>query len=424
HTKKTVEPKLRFPEFRGGTLWDKSNIGELFKRITAKNIENNNNVLTISAQKGLISQLEYFNKRVAAKDVTGYYLLQKGDFAYNKSYSDGYPMGAIKPLRRYEKGIVSTLYICFRANDLSSQPYFEQYFESGLLNSQLEKIAPEGGRAHGLLNVSAKDFFENINVFLPSTKEQQKIADCLSSIDELITAQAQKVDALKTHKKGLMQQLFPAEGEITPKLRFPEFRDAEEWNVSTIGKIGSVSSGGTPSRTKNDYWSGNIPWVTTTLIDFNFINYANEYITDKGLQNSSTKILPKDTILMAMYGQGKTRGKVAILGIEAAINQACAAIKLKKGMNTNFVFQNLAGRYDEIRRISNQGGQENLSGSLIKEISFTYPDINTNEQQKIADCLSSIDELITVQTKKVETLKAHKKGLMQQLFPAIDEARA
>jgi len=123
---------------------------------------------------------------------------------------------------------------------------------------------------------------------------------------------------------------------------------------------------------------------------------------------------------MAMYGQGKTRGKVAILGIEATTNQACAAILLNKELDTNFVFQNLAGRYDEIRELSNRGGQENLSAGLIETIHLPYP-IDKNEQQKIADCLSSLDELITAQSQKLDTLKVHKKGLMQQLFPSPDE---
>jgi len=208
---------------------------------------------------------------------------------------------------------------------------------------------------------------------------------------------------------------------LVPELRFPEFRDAGEWDVSTMEGVSVISSGGTPSRTENDYWNGSIPWATTTLIDFNTITLTNEYITEDGLNNSSTKFFPKNTILMAMYGQGKTRGKVAILGIEAAINQACAAITLKKGFNTNFVFQNLAGRYDEIRNISNEGGQKNLSAALIKKIPFVYPDIKTGEQQKIADFLSSIDDLITTQTQKIESLKTHKKGLMQQLFPVAND---
>jgi type I restriction enzyme, S subunit len=211
----------------------------------------------------------------------------------------------------------------------------------------------------------------------------------------------------------------PAEKGLVPELRFPEFQGV--WHISTLGKIASISSGGTPSRAMPSYWKGDIPWVSTTLIDFNRINTVNESITELGLANSSAKVFPKNTILMAMYGQGKTRGKVAILDIQASINQACAAISLSRGMNIEFVFQNLASRYDEIRSISNQGGQENLSSGLIKEIPFSYPDVESSEQQKIADCLSSLDELVSAHTQKLDTLKAHKKGLMQQLFPAEGE---
>ena len=299
---------------------------------------------------------------------------------------------------------------------------FRKYFIYTLINSINFRALVEKTATGSTRKRIGLDDLKNLPMIVPKPEEQQKIADCLSSLDRLITAHTQEHEALKAHKKGLMQQLFPAEGETVPKLRFPEFRDAGEWKVSTIEEIGTVSSGGTPSRSKNDYWNGNIPWVTTTLIDFNIIALANESITSAGLHNSSAKIFPKNTILMAMYGQGKTRGKVAILGIAAAINQACAAITLKKGINTNFVFQNLAARYDEIRKISNQGGQENLSGTLIKNISFAYPDVKTKEQQKIADCLSSIDELIAAQAQKIESLNTHKKGLMQQLFPAAGEA--
>lgn len=250
--------------------------------------------------------------------------------------------------------------------------------------------------------------------------EQQRIASCLSSLDEVIAAHSQKLDLLKNHKKGLMQNFFPQEGETVPKYRFKEFEKDGEWVEKMLGEVCKVTSGGTPSRTNSDYWNGVIPWVSTTLIDFNTINSANEYITEVGLQNSSAKIFPTNTILMAMYGQGKTRGKVAILGIDAATNQACAAILLKKGYNTNFVFQNLAGRYDEIRELSNTGGQENLSGGLIENIPIAIPD-NPKEQQKIASCLSSLDALITAQAEKIEQLKLHKKGLMQGLFPKITE---
>lgn len=266
-----------------------------------------------------------------------------------------------------------------------------------------------------------KTTLENIPIIIPiSLKEQKKIASCLSSLDEVIAAYNQKLDLLKVHKNGLMQNLFPIEGEKVPKYRFPEFKKDGEWKKMTLGEISKITSGGTPNRSKSQYWNGDIPWISTTLIDFNIINEANEYITEVGLQNSSAKIFPKGTILMAMYGQGKTRGKVGVLGIDAATNQACAAILLKKEYSTDYVFQYLAAHYDEIRELSNKGGQENLSGGLIENIQLSIS-TNLKEQQKIASCLSTLDELITAQTEKIEQLKLHKKGLMQGLFPKIIE---
>lgn len=164
--------------------------------------------------------------------------------------------------------------------------------------------------------------------------------------------------------------------------------------------------------------------MTTSLIDSSTILKADEYITKAGLEESSAKIFPKGTLLMAMYGQGRTRGRVSVLGIDAATNQACAAIILKRrGISTDFVFQNLASRYEEIRKISNSGGQENLSAGLIEGISFSFPD-NESEQEYIANTLSSIDGLITTQRQKIDALEIHKKGLMQQLFPVMAEALA
>ncbi len=199
-------PKLRFPGFK--EEWEEKKLGEVFKRITRKNKENNKNVLTISAQYGLVSQIDFFNKSVAAADVTGYYLLEKGDFAYNKSSSSGNPVGVIKPLKMYDKGVVSTLYICFRCNNPASISFWEQYFNAGCLDAEIRTIAQEGARNHGLLNVPTSDFF-TLTIIAPSLPEQQKIADCFSSLDEGIAAQQEKVEALKEHKKGLMQKLFP-----------------------------------------------------------------------------------------------------------------------------------------------------------------------------------------------------------------------
>jgi type I restriction enzyme S subunit len=206
---KIFSQKIRLKDDLGGEFpeWRTEKLGNISKRVKRKNAENNKNALTISAQHGLINQLDYFNKSIASKNLTNYYLLHKGEFAYNKSYSSGYPMGAIKKLNQYDKGCVSTLYIPFKFNEDVSTDFFEHYFENGLHNSEIEKIAQEGARNHGLLNVGILDFFE-INVNFPSFKEQIKIAKFLSFIDEKISNAKSQIEAIKQYKKGLLQQMF------------------------------------------------------------------------------------------------------------------------------------------------------------------------------------------------------------------------
>lgn len=138
----------------------------------------------------------------------------------------------------------------------------------------------------------------------------------------------------------------------------------DNWAVKLIGDIASVGSGGTPSREITSYWSGTIPWVTTSQIDFNMITQADQFITEDGLKNSAAKLLPAGTLLMALYGQGKTRGKVGILGFEATTNQACASISLNGNISCEFLLHFLASRYESIRSSSNTGSQENLNGQI------------------------------------------------------------
>ncbi len=189
--------------------WKVSKLSERFERVTTKNNGQSTNVVTISGQHGLIRQEDFFKKTVASETLDGYFLLKHGQFAYNKSYSNGYPMGAIKRLNRYTDGVVTTLYICFELSDASeaNSDYWEHYFESGLLNEGLSQIAHEGGRAHGLLNVKPSDFF-SLRVPVPSFEEQQKIAAVLSTAEQEIAVLQRKLDALKQEKKALMQQLL------------------------------------------------------------------------------------------------------------------------------------------------------------------------------------------------------------------------
>lgn len=203
----------RFPEFSGE--WKQISLGKIFHRVMKKNSGRSNNVVTISGQQGLIRQDEFFKKTIASDILDDYFLIKKGQFAYNKSYSIGYPMGAIKRLNRYEHGVVTTLYICFELSDLDNadSDYFEHYFESGMLNRGLIKIAHEGGRAHGLLNVKPSDFF-SLSVFLPPIEEQKKIAGALTTADCEITILQQKLSYLKQEKKALMQQLLTGKRRV------------------------------------------------------------------------------------------------------------------------------------------------------------------------------------------------------------------
>lgn len=186
------------------------------------------------------------------------------------------------------------------------------------------------------------------------------------------------------------------------------------WELSSIGKISDVSSGGTPSRNNEAYWNGNIPWVTTAEVQFKIIEDTVEKITEEGLANSSAKLFPAGTILMAMYGQGKTRGQVAKLGIDASTNQACAAIVLHTDYEVDFYYQFLISQYENIREMANSGGQQNLSGGIVKSIPVPVPPLT--EQKKIAKILSTWDNAISVTEKLLTNSQQQKKALMQQLL--------
>ena len=198
--------KKRLPGFDGE--WQNCRLHQIAKRIRCKNTVGNENVLTISAQYGLINQSEFFHKEIASEDKSNYYLLNRNDFAYNKSYSSGYPYGAIKRLTRYDQGIVSPLYICFEiVGDGVSLEYMEQYFEAGLMNREIQAFAQEGARNHGLLNIAVDDFF-NSKIVLPSIKEQQEIATILTLADKEIELLRQDLEQEKQKKKALMQLLL------------------------------------------------------------------------------------------------------------------------------------------------------------------------------------------------------------------------
>ncbi|HEP1798724.1 TPA: restriction endonuclease subunit S [Streptococcus suis] len=199
-------PELRFPEFTDA--WKQRKLGEVSKRVTRRNKELISSLpLTISAQHGLVDQEEFFNKQVASKDVSSYYLIKKGEFAYNKSYSNGYPWGAIKRLDRYEMGVLSTLYIVFKPTSLICSDYLVSYYDTVNWYKEVSMIAAEGARNHGLLNIATNDFFKT-RLFIPTLPEQEVIGSFFSDLDQLITLHQRQLDHLKLLKKALLQQMF------------------------------------------------------------------------------------------------------------------------------------------------------------------------------------------------------------------------
>ncbi len=188
----------------------------------------------------------------------------------------------------------------------------------------------------------------------------------------------------------------------------------EEWEAKRLGEIASISAGGTPSRTDARYWNGDIPWVTTSEVDSYTINHTEQFITKEGLKNSAAKLLPPGTLLMALYGQGKTRGKVGVLGIEAATNQACAAISLNRSVCPKFIFHFLASQYEVIRNLSNTGNQENLNGQIVKSIVILLPP--EREQRAIAEALGDVDALLGALEKLIAKKRDLKQAAMQQLL--------
>ena len=208
-----LSAKLRLPGF--SEPWQKVKLGEICERVTRKNIEDNQNVMTISAQRGFVAQTDFFNKSVASETLESYYLVFKDEFCYNKSYSNGYPMGAIKRLSEADKAVVTSLYICFNVKPETNTniDYLSYYFDNGVLNRGLTKIANEGGRAHGLLNVTPKDFF-GLSFEIPSLKEQTAIAEVLIAADREIELAKEKLERLRRQKRGLMQQLLSGKKRV------------------------------------------------------------------------------------------------------------------------------------------------------------------------------------------------------------------
>ena len=428
-------PKLRFPEFRGAVGWAPEPMGEVYSfkgnnslsrdklnydAGSVKNIHYGDIHTKFSTHFVITRELVPFINEAEECVIRDENLCTEGDMIFADASEDMADIGkAIEITHLNGERVVSGLHtiLARRMGERIALGFGGHLFKSGWVRTQIQKEA-QGAK---VLGISPKRL-RNVQLPLPNdSAEQQKIADCLSSLDELIAAQARKVDALKTHKKGLMQQLFPREGETQPRLRFPEFRDAGEWALKTLEEIAEIKSGSTPLRANEEFFvGGTIPWVKTTDLNNSFITETEERLTPK----AKVRINPVGSVLVAMYGGFNQIGRTGFLAVPAATNQAISVLQLdlKKAL-PEYVLAWLNAKVEDWKRIASSSRKDpNITGTDVAKFPIALP--NITEQQRIADCLSDLDTLITAATQERETLKTLKKGLMQQLFPSAEAVEA
>lgn len=413
--KKEIVPKLRFPGFGTSEGWKKYKLRELADRITKKVGDNKLVTLSISAGIGFVSQAEKFSRDISGKQYCNYIYLKKGEFSYNKGNSKTFPQGCIYELKEYDEAAVPNAFISFRFKENLVPSFYQGYFDCNFHGKQLVRFITSGARSDGLLNISPTDFFSIVLPTPVKKEEQQKIADCLSSIDDLIDAESRKLKALEKYKKGLMQKLFPAEGKTLPEWRFPEFQGCGEWKYEEIGNIGKVITGKTPSTSDAALWDGDIQFVTPTDITENKYQHHTQRTVVK---TPKMKVLPKHTIMFTCIA---SIGKMALSLYPCITNQQINSIVPKACYNNEFIYYSLLQKTFLIK-----AGFANSILPIINKTDFSKIQVpvilDKKEQQKIAECLSEADTMIEEQSNKVEQLKAHKKGLMQGLFPSLEEA--
>ncbi len=287
-----------------------------------------------------------------------------------------------------------------------------KYFVYSLINSPAFRATVEKAATGSTRKRIGLDQLKNLPMFLPRKAEQQKIADCLGSLDDLIAAHGANLDALQDHKKGLLQQLFPAEGQTIPKLRSPEFQNAGEWNEESIENLGDVVTGSTPKTSQHDFYDGDIPFVSPADIkELRFVDQTKTTLTEAGL--IETRSIKARSVLFVCIGS--TIGKVAQNVRTCATNQQVNSIIPNRNHSDAFVYFLLAHASKRISQLAGKQAVPIINKSLFSSVRILVPTLP--EQQKIADCLGSIAASIAAQTEKIAALKKHKKGLMQQLFP-------
>ena len=406
--KPALTPKLRFPEFRDAGGWEEetlSGVATVVMGSSPKSECYNQSQTGLPLLQGnadiknRLSAPRIFTSEITKECTIGDILL-----------SVRAPVGSVA--KSIHHACIGRGIAAVRANQPNSQEFVYQWLLS---------YEPRWGDISqgGTFDAVNSDDLKGVAFALPTPPEQQKIAECLSSVDELMAAQVRKLDALKTHKKGLMQQLFPREGETQPRLRFPEFQAAGEWVVTTIGQLGDVVTGSTPSTARPEYYGGDRMFVSPADIsDGRFIDKTKTTLTALGFEE--TRPIKANSILFVCIGS--TIGKIAQNRHECATNQQINSVVPNSNNDHGFVYYALSGMADEIANLAGRQAVPIVNKSLFSSVGLLVP--KPAEQQRIADCLTSLDDLIAAQAQKLDGLKTHKQGLMQQLFPSPEEVEA
>ena len=407
-----IAPKIRFPEFHGEYVND--SLSEISDRVRRKNSDNQTDIpLTIASIEGLVDQRTYFGKTVASKDMSGYYLLQNGEFAYNKSYSKGFPVGSIKRLDKYAQGALSTLYICFALKDDAdvTSDYLVQYFNSPAWYEAVNEVCAEGARNHGLLNVSPDDFFATTHHFAPTKEEQDKVAAFLSLYDQKIENQMAKVEALEIRRKGLLQQIFSQE------IRFKaddgsEFPDWEEASLESITE-----------KVERKAPKDSTAPVMMISQGKGFIYQSEKYSQDNAGQSLKNYTLLKRNEMAYNHGASKAKPFGVTYSLltegEARVPFVYHTFRMLNGypdfwnyaLNTEYIDRQLKGLVSSSVR---SNGLLNINYDTYMGITVLVP--CDEEQKKISEFLMLIDKQVQLEKDKLEAIKQVKKGLLQQMF--------
>lgn len=409
-------PKLRFTGF--SAPWANEPLAKVLKEHKIKNAAGRD-VFSVSMEHGIVNQIKLLGRSFAAADTSRYTIGRRYDVVYTKSPLKAFPFGIVKQCRFDGEVALSPLYGVFSPLNPHLGLIIEAYFESPSRSKDfLAPLCQKG--AKNTLQITNTTFLSGRLPLPTASAEQQKIAECLSSVGELMAAQVRKVDALKNSKKWLMQQLFPREGETKPRLRFHEFQDAGVWVDKNIEDLAKRGSGHTPNKAKQEYYDGGIKWVSladSSRLDNGFISETAVMISEQGIKNSSAVIHPAGSVILS---RDAGVGKSAVMSESMAVSQHFIVWTCyERHLSNWFLYYILQIKKHVFESVASGSTIKTIGLPFFKELRITVPSVP--EQQRIASCLRCLDALIATEAQKLEALKTHKKGLVQQLFPFPEE---